>query len=177
VLVVTPGDDFILAERENRPDADLFADDIAILDLDIKDFGRGRCIQASKRGDLVTDDQEQLHPQRMMGENAEEDIDDAELPAAQRRPEGVTEIRAFDELAAQHAAGRHIAFNDVHAELRTWLVRAIAAVGHHMGYLKEAPPLQLLQAGADIGARHRKDVGAPRGSARAPRVQQGADLR
>jgi len=31
----------------------------------------------------------------MMGENAEEDIDDAKLPAAQRRPVGVTEIRAF----------------------------------------------------------------------------------
>jgi hypothetical protein len=55
-----------------------------------------------------------------MRENAEEDIDDAKLRAAQRRPVGVTEIRAFDQLAAQHAAGRHIAFNDVHAKLPTW---------------------------------------------------------
>jgi hypothetical protein len=39
VLVVAPGDDFVLAERENRPDADLFADGIAILDLDMEDFG------------------------------------------------------------------------------------------------------------------------------------------
>ena len=74
--------DFIIAERKN---ADLFADGIAILDLDMEDFGRGRCIQASKGCDLVTDDEEQLHPRRMMAENAEEDIDDAELPAAQRR--------------------------------------------------------------------------------------------
>src|SRR6266852_5511492 len=58
----------------------------------------------------------------MMRENAEEDFDDAKLPAAQRRPVGVTEIRAFDQLAAQHAAGRHIAFNDVHAKLPTGLV-------------------------------------------------------
>src|ERR1700719_3809168 len=143
MLVVTSGDDFILAERENRPDADLFADDIAILDLDMEDFGRGRCIQASKRGDLVADDQEQLHPHRMMRENAEEDIDDAKLPAAQWRPVGVTEIRAFDELAAQHAAGRHIAFNDVRAKLRTWLIRPIAAVAHHMNHLDEPQAPQL----------------------------------
>ena len=38
--------DFIIAERKN---ADLFADGIAILDLDMEDFGRGRCIQARKR--------------------------------------------------------------------------------------------------------------------------------
>jgi hypothetical protein len=34
----------------------------------------------------------------MMREYAEEDIDDAKLPAAQRCPVGVTEIRAFDQL-------------------------------------------------------------------------------
>lgn len=77
---------------------DLFADDIAILDLDMEDFGRGRCIQASKGGDLVTGDQEQLHPQRTMPENGEEDIYDAKLSAAQRRPVGVTEIRVFSML-------------------------------------------------------------------------------
>src|SRR6266851_7621055 len=66
---------------------------------------------------------------------------------------------AFDELATQNAAGRHIAFNDVHAKLRTWLIRAIAAVAHHMAHLDEAPALQLLQADADVGARHRKGVG------------------
>jgi hypothetical protein len=74
----------------------------------------------------------------MMRENAEENIDDAKLPAAQWRPVGVTEIRAFDEFAAQHAAGRHIAFNDVHAKLRTWLIRPIAAVDHHVNHLDEA---------------------------------------
>ena len=88
VLVIASGDDFILAERENGPDADLFTDDIAVLDLDVEDFRRGRCIQACKGGDLVTDDQEQLHPQRMMRENGEEDIDDGKVPAAQRRPVG-----------------------------------------------------------------------------------------
>jgi hypothetical protein len=74
----------------------------------------------------------------MTRENAEEDIDDAKLPAAQWRPVGVTKMRAFDELATQHAAGRHIAFNDVHAKLRTWLIRAIAAVAYHMNHLDEA---------------------------------------
>src|SRR6202035_792556 len=127
-----PGDDFILAERENRPDADLFADDVAILDLDMEDFGSGRCLQASKRGDLVADDEEQLHPQRMMGKNAEEDIDDAKLSAAQRHSVGVTEIRAFNELATYYAAERHIAFNDGHVKLRTGLICAIASVAHHM---------------------------------------------
>src|ERR1700676_4109803 len=113
MLVVAPGNDFILAERENRPDADLFADDIAILDLEMEDFSRGRCIEASKANNFIADDQQQLHPQRMMRENAEKDIDDAKLTAAQRRPVAVTEIRAFDQLAAQHAAGWYIAFNDI----------------------------------------------------------------
>src|SRR4030081_2684584 len=96
VLVVAPGDDFVLAEPKNRPDADLFTDDVASLDLDMEDFRRGRCIEAGKGDGLVAENQEQLHPQRMMREYAEEDIDDAKLPAAQRRPVGVTEIRAFD---------------------------------------------------------------------------------
>src|SRR5450631_478292 len=95
----------------------------------MEDFESCRCIQASKGGDLVTGDEEQLHPQRTMRENGEEDVHDAKLSAAQWRPVGVTEIRALDGLAAQHAAGWHIAFNDVHAKLRTWLIRAIAAVG------------------------------------------------
>jgi len=42
---------------------------------------------------------EQLHPQRMMRENGEEDIDDAKVPAAQRRPAGITEICVFDDVA------------------------------------------------------------------------------
>ena len=113
--VVASGNDFIFAEPENRPDADLFADDIAILNLDMENFGRVRRIRARQRNNLVADDQKQLLLQRMMGQNAEEDIDDAELRAAQWHPVGVTEIRAFDQLAAQHAAGWHIAFNDVHA--------------------------------------------------------------
>ena len=103
MLVIAPNDDFILTERENRPDADLFTDDIMILDLEMEDLGRGRCIQACEGGDLVAGDQEQLHPQRMMRENAEEDIDDAKLAAAQQRPVGVMEICVFDDVATQHA--------------------------------------------------------------------------
>jgi hypothetical protein len=91
----------------------------------MEDFGRGRRIQTSKRGCLVPDDEEQLHPQRMMREDGQEYIGDAEIPAAQRRPEGVTEMRAFDQLAAQHAARRHIAFNDFHTKLAKQLVANI----------------------------------------------------
>jgi hypothetical protein len=60
------------------------------------------------------------------------------------------EVSVFDQLAAQHAAGRHIAFNDVHAKLRSWLIPAITAVARHMGPLGEALALQLLQAGANV---------------------------
>src|SRR5262249_31719375 len=71
---------------------------IAVLNLDMENFRRSRCVQTSKGGHLVADDQEQLHPQRMMRENAEEDIDDTKLPATQRHPVGVTKIRVFDEV-------------------------------------------------------------------------------
>jgi hypothetical protein len=95
----------------------------------MKDIGRGGCIKPSKGGDLVADDQEELHPQRMVRENAEEDVDNAKLGAAQRRPVRVTEIRTFDQFAAERAAGRHIAFNDAHAKLQ-WLIAAIAVRVH-----------------------------------------------
>src|SRR5947209_16528645 len=120
MLVVAPSDNLILAEPENLPDADLFADDIAVLDLGMEDFRCGRRIQSSKRGNLVARDQKQLHPPRMMGENGEEDVDDAELPAAQWHPVGVTEIGVLHRLAIQHATGLHLAFNNVHAKLPTW---------------------------------------------------------
>ena len=45
-LVLSPSGtfstDFIIAEGEDRPDADPFADGIAILDLDMEDFGHDR---------------------------------------------------------------------------------------------------------------------------------------
>jgi hypothetical protein len=122
VLVVSPGNDFIFAEQEDRPDANLLPDDVSILDLGVEDFRRGRCIQAGKRGCLVPDDEEQFHPQRVMREDGQEHIGDAEILAVQRHPEGITEIRAFDQLAAQHADGRHIAFNDFHTKLAKQLV-------------------------------------------------------
>ena len=86
----------------------------------------------------------------MMRENGEEGIDDAKLPAAQRRPVGVTEIRALDELATEHAAGRHIAFNDVNAKLRTWLIPAIAAVAHHMVTLTRSQPCNSFRLGLTL---------------------------
>ena len=46
-----------------------------------------------------------------------------------------------------------------------------------MGDLDEAPALQLLQAGADLAARHRNGVGDLLGAQRAPRLQQRVDLR
>src|ERR1700674_2441835 len=49
------------------------------------------------------------------------------------------------------------------------LVRAIVAVAHHMDHLDVAPALQLLQAGADVGARHRNGVGDLLGVQRALR--------
>jgi hypothetical protein len=104
----------------------------------------------------------------MMRENAEEDIDDAKLPAAQWRPVGVTEIRAFDEFATQHAAGRDIAFNDVHAKLRTWLIRPIAAVAHHTITLTR-PQAPQPQASAEVGTRHDQGVGDLLGVQRALR--------
>jgi hypothetical protein len=57
-----------------------------------------------------------------MREDGQEKIGDAEIAAAQRRLEGVAEIRAFDPFAAQHAAGRHIALNDFHTKLAIQLV-------------------------------------------------------
>src|SRR5262249_22936606 len=96
VPVVAPRNDFALVDREDRPDTDLFANGVAILDLEMEDFGGGRCIQADKGSDLVADDQEQFHPQWMMSENGKEDIDDAELCATERRPVGVAVMRPFD---------------------------------------------------------------------------------
>jgi hypothetical protein len=121
VLVVSPGNDFFFAEQEDWPDANLLPDDVSILDLGVEDFRRGRCIQTSKSGCLVPDDEEQL-PTRVMREDGQEHIGDAEILAVQRHPERITEIRAFDQLAAQHAAGRHIAFNDFHTKLAKQLV-------------------------------------------------------
>ena len=54
-----------------------------------------RAAETRWKDKIVADDQEQLHPQRMMRENGEEDIDDAKVPAAQRRPVGITEICVF----------------------------------------------------------------------------------
>ena len=49
--------------------------------------------------------------------------------------------------------------------------------GGRIGDLDEAAALQLLQADADLAARHRKGVGDLLGAQRAPRVRQGVDLR
>src|ERR1700744_704553 len=119
MLVVTAGDNFSLAEPQNWPDADLFADGTALPDLEMEDFGCGRCVEAGKRGNLVAGDQKQLHPHRMMSENAEEDIDNAEFAAAERHPVGVTEIGVLHRLAMEHAAGWHLAFDNAHAKLPT----------------------------------------------------------
>jgi hypothetical protein len=96
-LFVSPGN-LVVAEEEDRPDADRLPGDVSIPNIGTEDFGRGRCIETCKRGCLVPDEEEQLHPQRVMREDGLEYIGDAEIPAPQRRPEGVTEIGAFDQL-------------------------------------------------------------------------------
>ena len=53
VLVVSPGNNFIFAEREDGPDPDVLPDDISILDIGMQDFGRGRCIETGDGGCLV----------------------------------------------------------------------------------------------------------------------------
>ena len=57
-----------------------------------------------------------------MREDGQEKIGGAEISAAQRRREGVAKVRVFDPFAAQHAAGRHIAFNDFRTKLAIQLV-------------------------------------------------------
>ena len=56
----------------------------------------------------------------MVRENAEEDMDDVEARRGLAASVGVVEICVFDNLATEQVAGRYVAFDDIHAELRTW---------------------------------------------------------
>src|SRR5260370_361042 len=51
-----------------------------------------------------------------MSEQSKENLDDSEFRSRQRRTVGIVKVRVSDQLPAQHAAGRDIAFNDIHAE-------------------------------------------------------------
>jgi hypothetical protein len=59
-----------------------------------------------------------------MRKNGEEDVDNGKFPPAQRDSEGVAVIRMLDELAAQRATRRHLAFDSVHPTSEGWPIIA-----------------------------------------------------
>src|SRR5204863_371678 len=77
MLVVATCDQLGVAQREDRPDADLLAGGVVAFESRIHDLRRGRRVEPAVSGDPVAGDQNELHPQRVMRKDADESVDDA----------------------------------------------------------------------------------------------------
>src|SRR4051812_5265845 len=119
MLVVAARDDFIAANKEDRPGPNLLADAVRLPDPGSHDFGHRRSFQADQPGCRIADDQQKLYPDRSMSEQRKEDLDDSKFGTRQRRAVGIVKMGVVDQIPAQRAAGRDITFNDLHAELPT----------------------------------------------------------
>src|SRR6516164_6664271 len=82
MLVVSTGNEFVRVEKENWPWADLVADAVAISLFHFHYFAGGWHLKASESCDLVAGDQHNGHPSGSLGENCEEDFNDAKVRAA-----------------------------------------------------------------------------------------------
>src|SRR3954454_5112092 len=100
MLVVAPGDEFVVGEGEDRPRADLVADAVSRPDLGMHDLRNGRRLDAEQAGDAISGDHHPLHPTRPMTEHRDEDIGDARLWVAERRAPRILEPCSFDRATA-----------------------------------------------------------------------------
>jgi hypothetical protein len=116
MLVVAARDNFIVADEENRPGADFLAHAIFAPRGRPHDLANSRDFQANEPRGRVADNQQKLHPERSMPEQSKENLDDSEFRSRQRRAVGIVKVRVSDQFPAERAAGRNIAFNDIHAE-------------------------------------------------------------
>src|SRR5713226_9440650 len=116
MLVVPPRDNFIVVDEENRPGPDFLAHAVFAPHSRPHDLADSRDFQTDEPDGRVADNQQKLHPERSMSEQSKENLDDSEFRSPQRRTVGIAKVRVSDQFPAQHAAGRDIAFNDIHAE-------------------------------------------------------------
>src|SRR5438552_3253966 len=118
MLVVPPGNDFIVRNEEDRPRPDFFTDAVLASDLRAHDFADGRSFQTEHFRNRIADNQQALHPERRMSEHGKEDLDAALLRTRHRRAIAVVKICISDCVPAQRAAGWQIAFDYLPAELQ-----------------------------------------------------------
>src|SRR6059036_867272 len=66
VLVVSSSDNFIVANKEDRPRPDLLTGAVRASHLGFHDFADRRNLQTEQAGYRIADNQQQLHPERSM---------------------------------------------------------------------------------------------------------------
>src|ERR1700675_4571797 len=98
--VVTTRDNFIIANEEDRPRADLVANAVRLSNLGLHDFGDRWSLQTGKPGRRIADDQHELHPERSVSEQSKENVDDSEFRTRQRRAVGIVKVCVSDQLPA-----------------------------------------------------------------------------
>src|SRR5215218_3027862 len=92
MLVVTARDDFIIADEENPPAADGFANSVSGPESAAHDIGSCGSLQAQRPYDRVADDQQQLQQQRRVSEDGGIDVHNSEIRPRQRRANRIMEV-------------------------------------------------------------------------------------
>src|SRR5260370_17490751 len=110
MLVVTTRDNFIIANEENRPRADLVANAVKLSDLGPHDFGDRWSLQTGKPGCRVAGNQQKLHPERSMSEQGKENVDDSKFRTRQRRAVGIVKVCVSDRLPPHPPPHRYTPF-------------------------------------------------------------------
>jgi hypothetical protein len=117
MLVVSAGDELVFAEVKDRPRPDLVPDDVAGLHLRTQHFGRGWNFQTEARRQPIAQDQNGLHPLRVVAEDREEDLNDVGSCAREWRAISIVVGSSLDQTAIERAEDRYFASGNAHVLL------------------------------------------------------------
>ena len=124
MLVVTACDEFSRGEFENWPWSDRVAYLVAGFARWLQDLAVLGGLQAKFGRELIPEDQQSFHPQRMMPEDAEEDVDNTCLRLRELCPIRVIEVRCIDDTLANGAGFGYFARLQSKASMSLVIIRA-----------------------------------------------------